>query len=432
MNIRSSSALRTGYAEKKEVQPKVALVDNFRNADTSLAHGEITDSVLTIHGQLEDSDVQRLHGETAPPFHPTEVYEAPAEEILGKYTNFVTGAATSFLDMTSDNIELVLNEMPSVKVISQSQSQTPTRLVQTFLDPLQNDADFRSRIAKGLGLESDSLGQVLSSLTQHTETALRQSELVQDASKRYEQLAEQAYDAGVSNIIAGGNQGELAEQFKAYGAETSPSAFRSILVNDHVTVVGASTKDGQVASLNSPNAGVEVYALGEAVPFKADGQVQYANGTSVSTPLVAGQAVKVLNSNPDFSVFQVENALIGQEGYRVGQGESASVVSADQELHGDGDLDPWFVESFGGGVLKGLSDPDIPQFIQSQNNVRVGIPGQTEDVFQVVTARNSEGGRTFQLDTYSGTEQHVVKARFENGLLVQDSVVEEYFKPLEK
>ena len=50
----------TGYAEKKEVRPKVAVLDNFLGADQSVTHGEMTESVILTTGGLQDSDVQRM------------------------------------------------------------------------------------------------------------------------------------------------------------------------------------------------------------------------------------------------------------------------------------------------------------------------------------------------------------------------------------
>ena len=54
------SALRTGYAERREAKPLVALVDNFDQG--SPPHGEITESVMLMHGGLHDEEIQRMHG----------------------------------------------------------------------------------------------------------------------------------------------------------------------------------------------------------------------------------------------------------------------------------------------------------------------------------------------------------------------------------
>lgn len=424
--IRPSLAVTTGYAEKIEKKPLVALVDSFRNAENSTAHGEITESVMLLHGKLDESEIQRLHAESGAPIDPATVLSAPEGEVLASYDKFAAGAAASFLDMTSDNIELVLQEMPSVRVINQSQSQTPTRILEPFMDAIKGDHQFRERLAEELKLEDQSVSAVLSGLTNHTEYTLRDHELVQDAANRYEGLAKAAYDRGVVNLIAGGNQGSLAREFEALGATTSPSAFRSMLVNDYVTVVGAATAEGKESAINSPNASVEVYALGEKVPIQADGQAAYANGTSVATPLVAGQAVKLIKENPEWSAFQVENEMMGRLGVRVSEGASSPVGT--NALVGDGSVDPWLQESFGTGLLTGLEDSDMGQFVESKSNVRIGIPGEKEGAFQVVVARTENEGRNVELITLFGDQQHVIKARYEGGQRVEGSLSEEYYQ----
>lgn len=423
--IRPSTALRTGYAEKIEKKPLVALADSFRVAENG-AHGEITESVLLLHGKLDETEIQRLHAESGAPLEPQTVLSAPSGQILERFDRFAAGAATSFLDMTSDNLQLVMGEMPSVRVISQSQSQTPTRILEPFLGAIKDNPEFRDRLAEELKLEDPSVGSVLSGLTSHTEYMLRDDETVQDAAERYETLAKAAYDKGIVNLIAGGNQGALAREFDALGATTSPSAFRSVLVNEYVTVVGAARADGKESDVNSPNASVEVYGLGEQVPVLVQGQSALANGTSVATPLVAGQALDLLKKNPEWTAFQVENELMGRVGYRVGEGESASL--GDRSLVGDGSVDPWLKESFGPGLLSGLDDGDMGQFVESKSNVRIGLPGEKEGAFQVVVARTEGEGRNVELITLVGDSQHVVKARYEGGTRVPGSVTEEYYQ----
>ena len=410
-----------------EAKPLVALPDSFRDADTTTAHGELTDSVLVLHGHLKDEEIQRLHAESGAPFNPQKVLDAPDGKVLERYDHFTKGATLSFLDMTADNLELVLKEMPSVRVISQSQSQTPARLVETFFQPIKEDAAFRERLAKELGSKDDSAGGVLSALTQHTEKQWRSDDEIADAEKRYENLSHQTYERGIVTLVAGGNQGELAREFEKLGAETSPSAFRSILVNDNVVVVGAATADGQVSAINSPNAKIDVYALGEKVPVQADGQVMYANGTSVATPLVAGKAADLVKAHPEYSAFTVKNELMNRDGYKVGEGQSQEVGQG-HTLSGDGVIDPWMQEVLGSGLLSGVDSGDVAQFVNSPNNVLFGLPGEKDGAFQVVAARSEDGARNLQIDSFFGADHHILKARYENGQKVPGSVTEEYYR----
>lgn len=303
-------ALRSGYAEPKEKKPTVALVDNFRE-DSGIAHGQITESVLLLHGGLQEEDIQRLHGESGAPFDPRLLLECPTDQLVEAYDAFTVGATASFLNMVSDNLELVTSELPSVRVLNQSQSQTPARLVEPFLQPILREPGFRARVAEAMELPTEAqASQVLTSLLAHTEATLIGSPELEEAKERYQRSAKVAYDHGLVNVIAGGNQGALAAKLDELGVEAGPNAFRSVLLNDWVTVVGAATAKGEIASLNSPNAGVEVYALGENVPFSVNGQNLAANGTSVAAPLAAGRAAQLAAEHPEWGPAQIEEALL--------------------------------------------------------------------------------------------------------------------------
>lgn len=308
-------AIRTGYAEPKEKAPLVAVMDNFRDAESQLAHGEICESVMMLHGGLKDEEIQRLHAESGPNVWPQDILEAPSDQVVSAYDTFTTEATVSFFNMVSDNLQLVLDQQPSVRVINQSQSQTPVRLMEPLLQPLFEQAEFRERVAQGLGLDPASEpSSIVSQLLSHTETVLKEDPAVEQARERYTATARAAYEHGILNVIAGGNQGALANQLQSAGVVTSQDSYRSILLNDYVTVVGAATKAGERAALNSPNAGVEVYALGEGVTFKDGAQVLAANGTSVATPLIASQAAHTIRQHPQWSAAQLKQDILAGPG----------------------------------------------------------------------------------------------------------------------
>jgi hypothetical protein len=158
------------------------------------------------------------------------------------------------------------------------------------------------------------------------------------------------------------------------------------------------------------------------------GQMAAADGTSVATPLIAGRVVSLLKDNPEWSAFQVENELMGREGYRVAEGQAAQ-LGGDRSLVADGTVDGWLKDSFGDGMLAGLDDSDMGQFVESKSNVRIGLPGEKEGAFQVVVARTEGNGRNVELITLLGEQQHVIKARYEGGQRVPGSVSEEFYQP---
>ena len=306
MNIKFP-AIRTGFAEPREKQPKVAVMDNFQNAETELAHGEIVEAVMLTHGGLQEQDIQRYHAESGPFISLQEVLQAPPHKLLEAYANFTRGATASFYNMVSDNLEHVVTQQPEIKVVNQSQSLTPARIAEPFLQPVMEDRGFRERLAQRLDLPADSAGpSVVSKLLRLTETVVAEDKEIQAAANRYEDVSRHAYEKGVVNVVAAGNQGALAASLAEQGIDTNASTFRSVLVNDWVTVVGGATSDGRVSNVTSPNSGVEVFALGENVPFKIDGQTLSANGTSLSAPLIASYAVQLRDQHPELTPSQLE------------------------------------------------------------------------------------------------------------------------------
>lgn len=300
-------AMRTGYAEPREVKPKVAVFDNFREDSEPVAHGEMVESVMMMHGGLKGSEIQRYHAESGAPISPLDVLESPSEHVLEAYLHFSRGATASFFHMVSDNLEQVMREQPDLKVVNQSQSQTPARLLEPFLAPLAQDSEFREKLAQRLGLAREaSVPQVTGAMLRLTEVVVSHDKDIGEARKRYDEVSHRAFESGIVNVIAAGNQGPLAASLREQGVETSENSFRSILVNDWVTVVGGATADSKVSAITSPDSGAELYALGEKVPFRLGDQVVMGNGTSLSAPLIASYAVQILDQNPGLSPDQVE------------------------------------------------------------------------------------------------------------------------------
>lgn len=287
-------------------------MDNFRSSEAEPAHGEMVESVMLTHGGLRDQDIQRYHAESGPFVSPQEVVESPAEKLLETYTYFARGATASFYNMVCDNLEQVMTKQPEVKVVNQSQSLTPARIAEPFLQPVMEDQNFRARMAGPLGLPADSAGALVASrLLKLTETIVAKDREIESVRARYEEVSRQAYESGIVNVVAAGNQGVLASSLEAQGVQTSADTFRSVLVNDWVTVVGGATSDGKVSRITSPNSGAEVFALGENVPFRIDGQTLTASGTSLSAPLIASYAVLLQEQNPELGPAQIEAQMKG-------------------------------------------------------------------------------------------------------------------------
>ena len=140
---------------------------------------------------------------------------------------------------------------------------------------------------------------------------MKNHEHVVEAQERYDSVSQRAFDSGVVNVIAGGNQGALAQSLAQQGVAVGEETFRSLLVNQWTTVVGAATAEGKLSGLNSPNGETEVYALGENVPFQIEGKTMVTNGTSVSAPLISSHIVHTLEAFPNWTPAEVEASMTG-------------------------------------------------------------------------------------------------------------------------
>ncbi|MBT9584686.1 S8 family serine peptidase [bacterium] len=440
MIIKGQEMLRTGYAEKREAAPKVALLDNFENTENSTAHGEMTESVLLGYGQLQDGDVQRYHCGNGNPIPAEAVLQAPAEKLGGTLRAHVALSGALLLKATTENLRQIAAEQPDVKVISQSQSQSPVRVAQPFYEAAAQDPQFRERLGKALGLPPQaSLLEVAEQLFITSEKFLRDEDAVKEARAEYLQAERALNERGVIHLLAAGNLGEFSAQLEAKGVQFSPSAFRSVLTSDYSTVVGSLDEQGQLASFTSPRAGTDVLAAGVNLAFSdptpAPGQtpneVLYGNGTSLSVPLVAGQVVKLAQANPGWGQFEVEASLQGVKASRLSQGQQGLVELADgsrETMVGDGKVDDFIVKAIGTGFITGLDDDSVPQFVQSEKNFRLVLPGETPEINQVIDVRdNGEGQRKFTLQTAFGSHTHVLKGEYSNGTWNPQRTVEEFY-----
>lgn len=438
--IHGREMLFTGYAEKREAAPKVALLDNFMEAETSTAHGETTESVLLHQGGLSDADIQRYQSVTGHPIPVEAVLQAPTEKLGGTLRAHVAIAGALLLKATAENLRQIQREQPSIEVISQSQSQSPVRVAQPFYEAASQDPEFRNRLGKALGLqEGAGLYEVAEQLFATSEKFLRDEDAVKEARQEYLQAARPLHQRGVVHLLAAGNLGEFASQMESRGVQFSPSAFRSILVSDFTTVVGSLDSEGNIASFTSPGARTDVLAPGVGIAFQDPtpgpgqdpNQIHYADGTSLSVPLVAGEVVQLKQGHPGWGPFEIEASLQGVEATQVRAGEERPVLLSDGSrpwLRGDGQVDAFIQDRIGDGFIRGLEDDSVPQFVESEKNFRLVLPGETPDVHQVIDVReNGEGQRKFTLQTSFGEHTHILRGEYENGAWLPERTFEQFY-----
>ena len=114
--------------------------------------------------------------------------------------------------------------------------------------------------------------------------------------------------------------------------------------------------------------------------------------------------------------------------YTASSGETVNIGS-DRQLVGDGSIDDWVRTEFGTGLLSGIDDADVPQFLESKNDLRIQLPGDQDTSAQILTARTEGDHRTFRLDTIFGNKLHILEANYQNGAFLADSVKESLYLP---
>ncbi|MBN9418864.1 MAG: S8 family serine peptidase [Candidatus Eremiobacteraeota bacterium] len=412
--------LATGYAEPRERAPRLAMLDDFDGDPNGFPHGQAVESVLLSHSDLTPDQVQRMQNE--PP--QADLTKLVKENKLDFVTAFRTMTARNlagFYTATAQNLQTILHEQPTVQVISQSQGETTARQLEMVFDGVVNNQAFRQGVAQTLGQPGATATEVCKALLDEADAVAGKDPLVQKARQEYQLAAREAYNQGVTYVVAAGNHGAFARQLENMGVEASSSAFRNILVCDYATVVGANDAQGQESSLNSPHAGIEVRALGEDIAWNtAEGQSGVNSGTSFATPIVAGEILRELDKNPKLTPFQLENKLAGLDSYQVNQGETLA-TSNGQQLIGDGQLEAYISNQIGTGFITDLASPDAQQMAQAhQDSTFFGLPGTKDHEFQLVRmAPNLDGKRQLEIDTWFKEGHHVLQAIAENGAWTQ-------------
>lgn len=429
MNINSvRQSIPNGYAEPKEVAPKIAILDDFDGDEVGFPHGQAVESVLLSHSDLTPADVQRLQNmpEQA---RVDDIMRTNKVDFRRAYGAAVMRNAAKFYLSTAQNLHTILKEQPTVQVISQSQGETSARLMGDLADDLAEKEHIRRHANESFGLPADApLSELLEKMVNESDNVLANNELVAQARQEYLKAAKAVEDKGIVYLVAGGNHGDLAYQMEQMGVKASSSAYRNIFSTEHATIVGATNAEGQVSTLNSPNAGIEVYAVGENLPWASEefGREGVDSGTSFATPIVAGQVLKMLEADPALTPFDIEAKLQGLDSSKVESGQ-IKATSNGQALIGDGALEPYIAEKIGEGFVTDIFGETAQQLAQAkQDRTFFGLPGEEDHEFQLVrVSPDPNGNRQLWVETYFDEGHHVLRAKEKDGTWDPATVVEE-------
>jgi subtilisin family serine protease len=315
-------------AEPIEEGATIAVFDSFEGADDAgvTTHGEKVEQVILDAG-FEEEDIQRF--DTGGGASIRRLLNAPEGELGEPLDDYIEDRFTGLLDATSDNLEDILDDPDSdIQTINQSQSVSEARVVETLfleadgevdedLSPIerelaeQREMQFRWRLCAELGLPEDaSDAELLQALTDRVHSVVQDSEEIEVAQQRFDELSAEADRRGIVHVVTAGNLGDFDLMLDEMGVRVPEGFYQSAFDNGHTTVVGATDGEGNAAVLSSPDAGAEFALDGTDIDMTVDGVEFSPSGTSFSAPAVAALAAKMRAIYPGITDEQIEEILV--------------------------------------------------------------------------------------------------------------------------
>lgn len=297
-------------AEPRQYSATVGVFDDFMNADDDgvTTHGEEVEGVIRDAG-YGDEDLQRFQvGVTGP---------STATGLRSKrgMRKLVEKTAGGLLDNTSQALESLVQDPKSrIRTINQSQNTSPARISQQLWNGASANPRARAALADTLGLAGD-IGdrELAQGLTDQVSDIFKNSEVLSKAKSRYDQVSARSAEAGIARVLSAGNEGRFAQELEDLGVRVDQDFYRSVLANEHTTVVGAGLSyqgKTRMADFSSPHAGAEVVSRGVSVGGRTqDGALFISDGTSFSAPNMSARMEKIAAGRPFLTPAQREARL---------------------------------------------------------------------------------------------------------------------------
>lgn len=288
--------------DQPEDDNTVAILDGFERdlPGKDYSHGEYVEQVLLDASGLSKDDVERYNIASKMPPLTAEGVDQYIED------NFVL-----LLDKTSESLEQILQD-DDIQVATQSMGVSEISVTENIAKKAKNDPQFRADLCQELGIPADSPDDVFyDAVVGRVDKVHEESERVKASQERYDAASAELDERGIQSTVASGNHGAFADLLAELGVQTDEDFHNNVFDNGHSTVVGATDGNGQAAELATPNAGAEVAMDGTDIPATVEGsQPDKLNGTSFSTPQVAGLTVQLKQINPELTDEQIEEILI--------------------------------------------------------------------------------------------------------------------------
>lgn len=327
------------YAERKELNPKVAIFDGFAKAKEEPQHGDSVEKVVLGTTRLKDKDVQNFQNSYERQLSEEDIFTAKPEELMAKLTTLTEETVTGFLQATARNLDTVVSSK-GIRVINQSQSQCAARVSRPFIEKLEKDEAFRVTVKEALNLplraHTDTVAEALLVEVQKT---FDESAKIERAEKDYLRSAKKAYNKGIVHVVTAGNLGRVTADWEKKGIKAPENAYRSVLATEYATIVGATdsrgtttVRDDRAAAFTSVYAGAEFSMHGVNVEVRSNDPKKdaHSNGTSFSAPQMTGLISDMIKANPKLGVAKIEELL-----------KAAAVpVKGTTEQLGAGQIDP--------------------------------------------------------------------------------------------